>query len=109
VEISALCGINLCHVGYCAAAGKPCPALKLDPTHVWRDEFKDFISARMLGTSCFYPPHHRIHNAYWRWDDPGPALLKSARGLKRMLRRVIDPPLPKTKSDFGLSGTIHRV
>jgi hypothetical protein len=86
VEISALCGINLCHVGYCDAAGQPCPPLKLDPTHVWRDEFRDFISARILGTSCFYPPSHRIHNAYWRWDDPGPALLESVRGAKGALR-----------------------
>lgn len=86
VEISALCGINLCHVAYCDAAGQPCPPLNLDPTHVWRDEFTDFISARILGTSCFYPPHHRIHNAYWRWDDPGPALLKSARGVKARLK-----------------------
>jgi len=86
VEISALCGINLCHVGYCDAAGQPRPPLKLDPTHVWRDEFKDFISARILGTGCFYPPSHRIHNAYWRWDDPGPGLVESA---KDALRRVI--------------------
>ncbi len=47
----------------------------------------------MLGTSCFYP-HHRIHNAYWRWDDLGPALLKAARGI---LRRVIRQG-PKTKA-----------
>ena len=78
VEISALCGVNLCHVGYCDAAARPRPPLRLDPTHVWRDEFKDFISARLLGTSCFYPPKHRIHNAHWRWDDPGPALVAVA-------------------------------
>jgi D-aspartate ligase len=60
--------------------------LKLDPTHVWRDEFKDFISARILGTGWFYPPSHRIHNAYWRWDDPGPGLVESA---KDAVRRVI--------------------
>jgi D-aspartate ligase len=94
VEISALCGLNLCHVGYCDAAGQPRPPLKLDPTHVWRDEFKDFISARILGTGCFYPPSHRIHNAYWRWDDPGPGLVESA---KDALRRVIGY-LPKTQS-----------
>jgi predicted ATP-grasp superfamily ATP-dependent carboligase len=104
VEISALCGINLCHVGYCDAAGQPWPPLKLDPTHVWRDEFRDFISARKLGTSCFYPPHHRIHNAYWRWDDPGPALLKSARGI---LRRVIGQGT-KTKAISVCKETIHR-
>ena len=83
VEISALCGINLCHVGYCDAAGQPRPPLKLDPTHVWRDEFRDFISARILGTNCFYPPSHRIDNAYWRWDDPGPALLESSKGCEK--------------------------
>jgi predicted ATP-grasp superfamily ATP-dependent carboligase len=89
VEISALCGVNLCHVGYCDAAGRPCPPLRPDPTHVWRDEFRDFISARMLGTSCFYPSKHRIHNAYWRWDDPGPALAALGGvfwGLQRKLR-----------------------
>ena len=94
VEISALCGINLCHVGYCDAAGQLRPSLKLDPTHVWRDEFRDFMSARILGTSCFYPPNHRIHNAYWRWDDPGPALLE---GAKEAVRRAIGHLL-KTKA-----------
>ncbi|MER8459705.1 hypothetical protein NKH89_31120 [Mesorhizobium sp. M0923] len=93
VEISALCGVNLCHVGYCDAAGQPHPPLELDPTHVWRDEFRDFISARLLGAGCFYPPSHRIHNAYWRWDDPGPALLESAKAAKETLRRVIWRPL----------------
>ncbi len=88
-EISALCGVNLCHVGYCDAAGRPRPPLRLDPTHVWRDEFRDFISARILGTRCFYPPNHRIHNAYWRWADPGPALLVIAKGAKPALCRVI--------------------
>jgi D-aspartate ligase len=53
---------------------------------VWSDESKDFISARILGTGCFYPPSHRIHNAYWRWGDPGPGLVESA---KYALRRVI--------------------
>jgi predicted ATP-grasp superfamily ATP-dependent carboligase len=89
VEISALCGINLCHVGYCDAAGRPRPSLKLDPAHVWREEFRDFISARILGTSCFYPPRHRIHNAYWRWDDPGPALLATTKDARAALRRMI--------------------
>jgi D-aspartate ligase len=94
VEISALCGINLCHVAYCDAAGLPRPPLKPDPTHIWRDEFRDFISARSSGTSCFYPPSHRIHNAYWRRDDPGPALLESAKGAKEALHRVIGYLLP---------------
>jgi hypothetical protein len=94
VEISALCGLNLCHVGYCDAAGQPRPPLKLDPSHVWRDEFRDLMSARILGTSCFYPPNHRIHNAYWRWDDPGPALLE---GAKEAVHRAIGHLL-KTKA-----------
>jgi hypothetical protein len=51
------------------------------------------MSARILGTSCFYPPNHRIHNAYWRWDDPGPALLE---GAKEAVRRAIGHLL-KTK------------
>ena len=93
VEISALCGVNLCYVGYCDAAGQPHPPTELDPTHVWRDEFRDFISARLLRTGCFYPASHRIHNAYWRWDDPGPALLEAAEGAKKTLRRAIWRPV----------------
>ncbi|ACL61605.1 ATP-grasp enzyme-like protein [Methylobacterium nodulans] len=83
VEISALSGINLCHVAYCDMAGLPGPQLKPDPAHVWRDEFRDLLSARMQGTICRYPANYRVHNAYWRWDDPGPGLLESigcARG-----------------------------
>jgi len=94
-EISALCGINLCHVAYCETAGQPRPPLKLDPTHVWRDEFTDFISARMLGTSCFYPTDHRIHNAYWRCDDPGPTLLKSAQIIWARVQTAAEFLLPK--------------
>jgi predicted ATP-grasp superfamily ATP-dependent carboligase len=86
VEISALCGVNLCHIAYCDLAGLPRPPLRLDPTHVWRDEFKDFISARLLGTSCSYPPGSRIHNTFLRWNDPAPALLVAARGIKRMTK-----------------------
>lgn len=89
VELSALCGINLCHVGYCDAAGQPRPALTLDPTHVWRDEFRDFLAARMLGTDCCYPPKHRLHNAYWRWDDPAPALLEVAQTATHALYHSI--------------------
>ncbi|GKQ49676.1 hypothetical protein BRSPCE3_05300 [Bradyrhizobium sp. Ce-3] len=89
VELSAVCGINLCHVGYCDAAGQARPALRLDPTHVWRDEFRDFLAARMLGTDCTYPPQHRIHNAYWRWDDPAPAVLEVARTAGHALHRAV--------------------
>jgi D-aspartate ligase len=99
-EISALCGVNLCHVAYWDAAGQPRPPLKLDPTHVWRDEFRDFRSAWNLGAGCFYPPGHRIHNAYLRWDDPGPALLELANGLKAELRRVTGRR--RDPSDFGV-------
>ncbi|WP_342722767.1 hypothetical protein AAFG07_26460 [Bradyrhizobium sp. B097] len=88
VELSAVCGINLCHVAYCDAARQPRPVLNLDPTHVWRDEFRDFLAARMLGTDCSYPPKHRIHNAYWRWDDPAPALLEVAQTAKNVLHRA---------------------
>jgi predicted ATP-grasp superfamily ATP-dependent carboligase len=99
VEISALCGINLCHIGYCDAAGLPRPSVELDPTHVWRDEFRDFLSARLQGISCSYPPRHHIHNAYWRWDDPVPALLASAKAAQRVLRRAMGrPSAPKQSS-----------
>lgn len=97
VEISALCGINLCHVGYCDGAGQPRSPLNFDPTHVWRDEFKDIISAWLLGTCCFYPPRHRIHNAYWRWDDPAPALLEAAISVRQVLRRTLGH-FPKSKA-----------
>jgi predicted ATP-grasp superfamily ATP-dependent carboligase len=89
VEISALCGVNLCHVAYCEAAGLPRPPLKPDSTHVWRTGLTDFLSAQILGTSCPYPPGHRIHDAYWRWYDPAPALLQFAGYTRNALRRVL--------------------
>ncbi|MCC8980018.1 hypothetical protein [Bradyrhizobium acaciae] len=103
VELSALCGINLCHVGYCDAAGQARPKLSLDPTHVWRDEFRDFLAARMLGTKCAYPPKHRIHNAYWRWDDPGPAMLEVAQTAGNALHRVATRVLKTTESSSSRS------
>ncbi|MBW8271101.1 carboxylate--amine ligase [Caldovatus aquaticus] len=90
-EIAALCGINLCHVAYCDAAGLPRPRLRLDPAHVWRDEFTDFRAARALGTACAYPPGHRIHNAFWRWHDPLPALRAAARRARNAARRLLGP------------------
>jgi predicted ATP-grasp superfamily ATP-dependent carboligase len=87
VEISALCGINLCHVAYCDAAGLPRPSLALDPAHVWRDEVLDFRSAQVLGTRCAYPLGYRIHNAYWRYDDPAPALLRTVQYVKSAMRQ----------------------
>jgi D-aspartate ligase len=98
-EIAALCGINLYYVAYCDAAGLPRPPLQLDPTHVWRNEFTDFRSARMLGISCSYPPGQRIHNALWRWDDPAPILFAlSSSALwhaNNALRRVTGKQWPK--------------
>jgi predicted ATP-grasp superfamily ATP-dependent carboligase len=88
VEISAFCGINLCHLAYCDAAQRPRPPIHLDPTHVWRDEFTDLAAARILGTPCFYPPGYQIHNAHWRWDDPAPALLVAADYARKALRRM---------------------
>ncbi len=88
IEISALCGINLCQAAYCDLAGLPRPSLRLDPTHVWRDEFTDALAARMLGTDCAYPAGHRIHNAFWRWDDPFPAISAASDFAGRGLRRL---------------------
>ncbi len=87
-EISALCGINLCHVAYCDAAKLPRPPLRLDPTHVWRNEFTDLVAAHKLGLSCAYPLGQRVHNAHWRWDDPAPALMAAAGYAKRLLKRA---------------------
>jgi D-aspartate ligase len=86
VEISALCGVNLCYVAYCDAAGLPRPSLTLDPAHVWRDELLDFRSAQILGTRCAYPLGYQIHNAYWRYDDPAPALLRTIQYAKFAVR-----------------------
>jgi D-aspartate ligase len=88
-EIATLCGINLCHLAYCDAVGLPRPPLYLDPTHVWRNEFTDFWAAWALGTSCSYPSGYRIHNAYWRWDDPVPALLAALCYTKKMMLRIV--------------------
>jgi predicted ATP-grasp superfamily ATP-dependent carboligase len=88
VEISTFCGVNLCHVAYCNAAGLPHPLLHYDPRHVWRDEFTDFIAAWTLGIRCSYPPGHEIHNAHWRWDDPAPALMVAAAYTRKALRQV---------------------
>ena len=89
VEISTFCGVNLCQVAYCDAAGLPRPSIQFDPHHVWRDEFTDFLAARALGTHWTYPPSHEIHNAHWRWDDPAPALAVAAEYARRALRRVV--------------------
>jgi D-aspartate ligase len=88
VEISTFCGVNLCHVAYCNAAGLPHPPLHYDPHHVWRDEFTDVFAARALGISCSYPQGHEIHNAHWRWDDPAPALMVAADYTRKVLLRV---------------------
>ena len=88
-EIAALCGVNLCHIAYCDAAGLVRPHLRLDPTHVWRNELTDFRAARSLGTSCLYPPGHYIHNAFWRWNDPFPAILAVSHTAKNAVRRIL--------------------
>jgi D-aspartate ligase len=87
-EISALCGVNICHVAYCDAAGLPRPQIHLDPAHVWRDEFRDHIAAWILGVECFYPSGYQIHNSYWRWDDPAPAMRTIAEYPRRIIHRL---------------------
>ncbi len=86
-EIAALCGINICQVNYCDAADLPRPQLNLDASHIWRDELRDKIAAKLLGVDCYYPEKHIIHNAYWRWDDPAPAIRTILEYPKRIVHR----------------------
>lgn len=109
VEISALCGINLCQIAYCDAARLPRPPLKLDPRHVWRDEFRDFLAAWKLRTRRSYPPGYKIHNAFWRWNDPAPALLQSALNAKMALNSVFDMVLAEHRGNQPLErGTLNQ-
>lgn len=89
-EIATLCGVNLPLAAYRDALGLPLPEARLDPGHVWRNELVDHAAAWASHEPYRLPPGRRVHNAYWRWTDPQPALVYLRRKAAGLLRRGME-------------------
>lgn len=87
-EIATLCGVNLPLAAYCDALGLGLPEPSLDPGHVWRNELVDRAAAWIGEQPYRLPPGRRVHNAYWRWDDPLPTVAALRQKAAKYLRRV---------------------
>lgn len=78
-EIATLCGVNLPLVAYCDLAGLPAPVVRPRRGEAWRDGVSDWRSVLRSGDRTRFPADCRIHDAYWRRDDPLPAVVAYGR------------------------------
>ncbi len=84
-EIAALNGCNLPLVAYCDALGIAPPPDETVPPVAWRESFRHI--ARGFGAGM------RVHDGYFRLDDPLPALPFAIDFTRRNLRRLLTRPL----------------
>ncbi len=87
-EVATLNGVNLPHAAWCAELGLPFPALRMhEQPVVWRVRDEDIQSAAAQDQALKrgYPRDGYVADAWWRWDDPMPALVQSAQRVRRAL------------------------
>ncbi len=74
-EVATLNGVNLPYVQYCAETGNLLPRMgrKQRPV-IWREPVLDQWSQQTDPQPTGDIASHRITDAYWRWNDPRPAL-----------------------------------
>lgn len=96
-EIATLHGVNIPLAAYLCEAGLPVPRSEQGSCSViWRDFWADWRSARGGALRPAANPDTRIYDAYWRLDDPLPALFHALEGGTRVagrtMRRAIARP-----------------
>lgn len=86
IEVATIHGVNIPLAAYCYEAGLEIPSASLaDSPLIWRNFFSHCRSLRWDRV----PPAlaHKAYGAYWRFDDPMPALFHAVFGSVRVLNR----------------------
>jgi D-aspartate ligase len=91
-EVATMHGVNIPFAAYLYEIGLEVPAIEQDPVPViWRDFWADWRSPRGRRSQAPVTPKRRIYDAYWRLDDPLPALFHLLGGSMRSLRKAFRP------------------
>ena len=106
-EVATIHGANIPLAAYRDELGLPAPRFEQDPAPViWRDSWAHWRSARGAHSQWAAKGSTKIYDAYWRLDDPMPALFHvlgpSVRSLRRIVQRTAVRSL--SKSSTGSSG-----
>jgi D-aspartate ligase len=92
-EVATLHGANIPLAAYLYEIGLPVPRIEEDPPSViWRDPFLHWRSLRGNHARPTVKSNVRVYDAYWRIDDPVPALFhylgEAVEAMRRAVRRV---------------------
>ena len=89
-EVATLHGVNIPLAAYCHQAGFPeIDCVSAPNPVIWRDFVSDWRASRSNGTHSELITNARIYDAYWRPDDPIPALFHFRDELEELLRRAV--------------------
>ncbi len=89
-EVATLHGANIPLAAYCYELGASVsPVPNYAAPIIWRDFFPHWKSVRAGGSRLTARPTIKICDAYWRRDDPLPALVKFVNGLTSGRRRTV--------------------
>jgi D-aspartate ligase len=87
-EVATLNGVNIPVAAYRHEIGEPLPARTLAPPVIWRDGARHWKAVR-AGHAC-KAPAAAVVDAYWRLNDPLPAIFHAFTTLARTVRRFFD-------------------
>ena len=91
-EVATMHGANIPLAAYLHEIGAEVPAIEQNPVPViWRDFWAHWRSAHGRRAQAPVKSNRRVYDAYWRLDDPLPALFHFLGGSMRTLRKALRP------------------
>jgi D-aspartate ligase len=89
-EVATINGVNIPLIAYLHEIGLPVPPTRSNRVPiVWRDTWAHSRAARRNLPQQVNTRGSKIYDAYWRINDPAPALVHSLAGSIRSLQKVI--------------------
>lgn len=87
-EVATLNGANIPLAAYLHETGAEVPTARNIPPVIWSDSARHWKAARGGHTDRTAWPKAKVYDAYWRMDDPLPALFHALTTFARNLRRA---------------------
>jgi predicted ATP-grasp superfamily ATP-dependent carboligase len=90
-EVAALHGVNIPLAAYLYEVGiQPARPTEVLVPVVWRDGWAHWKSSRNAPVRQHTMPGTRVYDAYWRLEDPMPALVRGLGGSMRSLQKALN-------------------